>query len=95
MVIIHYRDVGDILENYCQKDDVMNAARFFFAATIMLTYPIECFVTREVYNQLIYADVKDLNPACIHNWIKLIQCCFVLATLMLSEFKVMRLCYMM
>ena len=39
---------GDLLENYCKNDDLMNAARFGFAITIMLTYPIECFVTREV-----------------------------------------------
>ena len=39
---------GDLLENYCKDDDLMNAARFGFAITIMLTYPIECFVTREV-----------------------------------------------
>jgi len=39
---------GDLLENYCQSDDLMTAGRFLFAFTIMLTYPIECFVTREV-----------------------------------------------
>ncbi len=39
---------GDVLENYCHEDDLMNVARFLFATTIMLTFPIECFVTREV-----------------------------------------------
>ena len=39
---------GDLLENYCHKDDLMNAARFAFCVTIMFTYPIECFVVREV-----------------------------------------------
>ena len=39
---------GDILENYCHNDDLVNVARFLFACTIMLTYPIECFVCREV-----------------------------------------------
>ncbi|KAK2140237.1 hypothetical protein LSH36_1426g00014 [Paralvinella palmiformis] len=46
---------GDILENYCNKDDLMNVARFLFAGTIMLTYPIECFVTREVVEHAVFA----------------------------------------
>ena len=47
----HFVFVGDILENYCHNDDLINVARFLFAITIMLTYPIECFVTREVTAQ--------------------------------------------
>ncbi|XP_060581490.1 putative sodium-coupled neutral amino acid transporter 11 isoform X2 [Ruditapes philippinarum] len=46
---------GDLLENYCQSDDFMNVARFGFAFTIMLTYPIECFVTREVVENAIFS----------------------------------------
>ena len=46
--LIFHNISGDLLENYCKDDDLMNAARFGFAITIMLTYPIECFVTREV-----------------------------------------------
>ena len=40
---------GDLLENYCMSDDLANTARILFSITIMLTYPIECFVVREVY----------------------------------------------
>jgi len=40
---------GDILENYCYSDDLVNVARVLFAVAVMLTYPVECFVTREVY----------------------------------------------
>ena len=40
--------IGDLLENYCHSDDLMNVTRFAFAITIMMTYPIECFVTRHV-----------------------------------------------
>lgn len=39
---------GDLLENYCWDDDLMNFSRILFSATILLTYPIECFVTRDV-----------------------------------------------
>lgn len=39
---------GDLLNNYCPHDPIANSARFFYACVIMLTYPIECFVGREV-----------------------------------------------
>ena len=45
---VYFYFSGDVLENYCHQDDLVNVARFLFAFTIMLTYPIECFVTREV-----------------------------------------------
>ncbi|KAL5007098.1 hypothetical protein ScPMuIL_015904 [Solemya velum] len=46
---------GDLMENYCHEDDLMNAARIAFAITIMLTYPVECFVTREVVENAFFA----------------------------------------
>ena len=39
---------GDLLNNYCEDDVVANVTRFLYACVIMLTYPIECFVAREV-----------------------------------------------
>ncbi|XP_063964342.1 putative sodium-coupled neutral amino acid transporter 11 [Lytechinus pictus] len=39
---------GDLLENYCYNDVLVNIARVFFAVTIMCTFPLECFVCREV-----------------------------------------------
>lgn len=43
-----FSSVGDLLNNYCVKDILANVTRFVFACVIMLTYPIECFVAREV-----------------------------------------------
>lgn len=40
--------LGDLLENYCWDDDLMNFARVLFSVSILLTFPIECFVSREV-----------------------------------------------
>ncbi|XP_054286710.1 putative sodium-coupled neutral amino acid transporter 11 [Macrosteles quadrilineatus] len=39
---------GDLLENFCWDDDLMNLSRVVFSATILLTFPIECLVTRAV-----------------------------------------------
>lgn len=39
---------GDLLENYCWNDDLMNFGRVLFSVSILLTFPIECFVSREV-----------------------------------------------
>ncbi|GFN75345.1 sodium-coupled neutral amino acid transporter 11 [Plakobranchus ocellatus] len=45
---------GDLMENYCSDDILMNIARVSFAITIMLTYPVECFVTREVVENAVF-----------------------------------------
>ncbi|XP_068082105.1 putative sodium-coupled neutral amino acid transporter 11 [Anabrus simplex] len=44
---------GDLLENYCPGDDLMNISRVLFSITVLLTYPIECFVTRDVLESLL------------------------------------------
>ncbi|XP_044763289.1 putative sodium-coupled neutral amino acid transporter 11 [Coccinella septempunctata] len=47
---------GDLLENYCWDDDLMNLSRLLFSVQILLTYPIECLVTREVIENSIFKD---------------------------------------
>ena len=37
-----------MFENYCRNDDFVTFGRFCYGVTVILTYPIECFVTREV-----------------------------------------------
>ena len=39
---------GDLLNNYCVDDWMAVVARFLYASVIMLTFPIEIFVCREV-----------------------------------------------
>ncbi|XP_043930761.1 putative sodium-coupled neutral amino acid transporter 11 isoform X3 [Protopterus annectens] len=39
---------GDILENYCKTDDLATLGRFCYGMCSVLSFPIECFVTREV-----------------------------------------------
>lgn len=48
----HYTQ-GDLLQNYCYTDDLVNIARIAFAITIMCTYPLECLVCREVVENFI------------------------------------------
>ncbi|XP_043930760.1 putative sodium-coupled neutral amino acid transporter 11 isoform X2 [Protopterus annectens] len=38
---------GDILENYCKTDDLATLGRFCYGMCSVLSFPIECFVTRE------------------------------------------------
>jgi sodium-coupled neutral amino acid transporter 11 len=49
---------GDLLRNYCRDDDLLSATRFLYAITIMLTFPIECFVAREVIT-ILYAKFRS------------------------------------
>ena len=37
----------------------MNISRLFFSITILLTYPIECFVCREVILNLLFGNDPD------------------------------------
>ena len=46
------------MENYCWDDTFMNISRLFFCFVILLTYPIECFVCREVLNNIFWKDNK-------------------------------------
>ncbi|XP_050927536.1 putative sodium-coupled neutral amino acid transporter 11 isoform X2 [Lates calcarifer] len=39
---------GDIFENYCRNDNLATFGRFCFGFSIITTFPLECFVTREV-----------------------------------------------
>ncbi|GAB0089946.1 putative sodium-coupled neutral amino acid transporter 11 [Sergentomyia squamirostris] len=42
---------GDLLENFCWTDDLMNFCRVLFSFSILLTFPFECFVSREIVKQ--------------------------------------------
>ncbi|KAK3108965.1 hypothetical protein FSP39_019864 [Pinctada imbricata] len=57
---------GDLLENYCHDDDLLNGARFAFCVTIMLTYPLECFVVREVIQNTFFTANADGEPFWRH-----------------------------
>ncbi|XP_049628825.1 putative sodium-coupled neutral amino acid transporter 11 [Suncus etruscus] len=46
---------GDLFENYCRNDDLVTFGRFCYGVTIILTYPIECFVTREVIANVFFS----------------------------------------
>ncbi|XP_032625659.1 putative sodium-coupled neutral amino acid transporter 11 isoform X1 [Chelonoidis abingdonii] len=46
---------GDIFENYCRDDDLATFGRFCYGVTIILTFPIECFVTREVISNVFFS----------------------------------------
>ncbi|XP_035879270.1 putative sodium-coupled neutral amino acid transporter 11 isoform X5 [Phyllostomus discolor] len=51
---------GDLFENYCRNDDLVTFGRFCYGATVVLTYPIECFVTREVVANVFFGG--NLSP---------------------------------
>jgi sodium-coupled neutral amino acid transporter 11 len=59
---------GDLMENYCWTDDLMNFSRVMFSGTILLTFPIECFVTREVrlsIQSILYFKVDFTKLECL------------------------------
>ncbi|KAK6641854.1 hypothetical protein RUM44_013572 [Polyplax serrata] len=74
---------GDLLENYCPDDDLINAARIFFSISILLTYPIECFVTREILESTILPKI-NWNSSFISHQHFIITCLLILITYLLS-----------
>ncbi|KAH0621433.1 hypothetical protein JD844_022750 [Phrynosoma platyrhinos] len=46
---------GDIFENYCRDDDLATFGRFCYGITVILTFPLECFVTREVIANMLFS----------------------------------------
>ncbi|XP_027414857.1 putative sodium-coupled neutral amino acid transporter 11 isoform X3 [Bos indicus] len=53
---------GDLFENYCRNDDLVTFGRFCYGVTVILTYPIECFVTREVIANVFFGG--NLSSVC-------------------------------
>lgn len=53
---------GDLLENYCYDDFLINISRVFFAMTLLLTGPIEIFVAREVLTNIFYSEDSTISP---------------------------------
>ncbi|KAK8741962.1 hypothetical protein OTU49_002038, partial [Cherax quadricarinatus] len=49
---------GDVFENYCWGDDLMNVCRGAYAVTILLTFPIECFVARDVMETAFFREYQ-------------------------------------
>lgn len=68
-------------ENYCMSDDLANIARILFAITIMLTYPIECFVVREVLENAIWSGkAPDTRSHHILITVAIVATCFIFST---------------
>lgn len=73
---------GDLFENYCLSDVGANISRSLFTITIMLTYPIECFVVREVLENVFWP-YKELLTKRHHLMltIAIVSVTFILSTL--------------
>ncbi|XP_062862735.1 putative sodium-coupled neutral amino acid transporter 11 [Trichomycterus rosablanca] len=45
---------GDLFENYCKNDNLATFGRFCYGLSIITTFPLECFVTREVVSNVFF-----------------------------------------
>jgi sodium-coupled neutral amino acid transporter 11 len=56
-------NLGDLLENYCWNDDLINISRLLFSLITLLTFPLECMVIKAVVDQTLRGDTNPiLNP---------------------------------
>ena len=61
---------GDLMNNYCWDDSLMNICRVLFCIAVLLIYPVECVTARDVVMRLIlrttgadldYTEVKVIS----------------------------------
>ena len=50
------KTTANILDSFSDDSFLINLSRLFFGANMFLTFPIECFVCREVIYEVLYAD---------------------------------------
>lgn len=53
VVLTYFELSGDLLENYCWNDDLINISRVLFSLITLLTFPLECMVTKAVIDQIL------------------------------------------
>lgn len=63
--------LANVLDSFADDDKAINVARFFFAVTIMLTYPMEQMVCREVVENLFFKNQMGGLTETQHNIITL------------------------
>ncbi|KAF0026469.1 hypothetical protein F2P81_021206 [Scophthalmus maximus] len=57
---------ADIFENYCREDNLATFGRFCFGLSIITTFPLECFVTREVVSNVFFShDLSRIEHVAI------------------------------
>lgn len=56
----NFESLGDLLENYCWDDDLINVSRLLFSLITLLTFPLECMVTKAVVDQTLRGDIDPL-----------------------------------
>ncbi|XP_028291950.1 putative sodium-coupled neutral amino acid transporter 11 [Gouania willdenowi] len=56
---------GDIFENYCRNDNLATFGRFCFGCSIITTFPLECFVTREVVCNVWNRDLSETQHVAV------------------------------
>lgn len=57
---------ANILDSFPSNSLLINLSRLFFGANMFLTFPIECFVCREVVYEVMYADEHRDRPTDFH-----------------------------
>eukprot|EP00035_Acanthoeca_spectabilis_P031672 m.15235 g.15235 ORF g.15235 m.15235 type:complete len:459 (+) comp4890_c0_seq2:336-1712(+) len=73
---------ANVLDNFPEDDKLITAGRVFFGMVVMLTYPIECFVAREVIVECFFAGGLTLRN---HILVTLAICGSVLAIALLTN----------
>eukprot|EP00040_Diaphanoeca_grandis_P007875 m.42721 g.42721 ORF g.42721 m.42721 type:complete len:468 (+) comp19194_c0_seq1:229-1632(+) len=80
---------ANVLDNFPMDDTLINLGRVFYGITVMLTYPIECFVTREVLAEIVYTTEAEKLTRRQHVGVTLPVClCVMVIALFVTDLGV-------
>ncbi|KAL2081443.1 hypothetical protein ACEWY4_023296 [Coilia grayii] len=65
---------GDIFENYCRNDNLATFGRFCYGISIVTTFPLECFVTREVVSNVFFKGILSTTSHVVVTFIIVAVC---------------------
>ncbi|XP_041939252.1 putative sodium-coupled neutral amino acid transporter 11 [Alosa sapidissima] len=65
---------GDIFENYCRNDNLATFGRFCYGISIVTTFPLECFVTREVVSNVFFKGVLSNTAHVVVTFVIISMC---------------------
>ncbi|XP_012691798.2 putative sodium-coupled neutral amino acid transporter 11 [Clupea harengus] len=65
---------GDLFENYCRNDNLATFGRFCYGISIVTTFPLECFVTREVVSNVFFKGILSNTAHVVVTFIIVSAC---------------------
>lgn len=84
---IHFGAATDanILNNFSDGNSVINYCRILFAVSLYASYPLDCFVARDVLTRSVFPKTSSIKPKATHTFITMAVVAFTTGVALLFE----------